>query len=701
MKVNRANLVALSILLAVLVWNAWALRAELHSGGADLNDNVSHIRLASEMASVLEHGGNPLDFWSPEWSLGFAQMRDYQPLAHILVVLAYFALGKTVTLLTVFVWVRYLSLVLLPLSFFVMVRCFELPPLTAAAAACLAPLISTPQLYGIEYESYVWAGFGLFPQAVATHFLLLTIGLAFRALLRGASATFAGVMLGLTFLCQFVYGYMGALSICLLAVLPGAGIPRLPRLRRTLWIGAAALLLSVFQLVPLWLDGSFINGTPKDQAWKSDSFGASRVLEWLVSGQLLDNGRFPVLSLLVLVGLIALWLRFFKPRGIEFAGKFAISGAALWILLFFGRPFWGPALWLFAATPDLHLHRVLGAAQIFLVVLAAIGLAALWSELSRRLHVAAAIAATLVLCYPMVRERGEFLEMNATRLERTVQALDQDRSSLDALFSAAKARGGRAFAGLATPDSWGQTFKVGAIPMYHFLASARVPTVGYLSHTMALTSGVMLGFDERNPAHYRLFDVRTFIVPAGTKYPVPVFLKPGAIFGRFQIFDTPANGYFDLVDVPAAVPVTRDDFLDTNLRWLKTVGPSTRQHLRLDLPGSAPVALSPPAIASQSPGEILSAKQTGEVYHAEFVAARAAWALFKMTWHPNWKAWIDGQPQETVMLSPGFVGVPVPAGRHTIVFRYVPGNWKLWMALGGALAVLVMALAERCILPAG
>ena len=153
-------------------------------------------------------------------------------------------------------------MVLLPLSFFFMVRAFELPPLTAAAAACLAPLISTPQLYGLEYESYVWAGFGLFPQAVATHFLLLTLGCAFRALRRGGSATLAGVMLGLTFLSQFVYGYMGALSVCLLALLPGAGVPRLPRLRRVLWIGAVALLLSAFQLAPLWIDRAFINRTP-------------------------------------------------------------------------------------------------------------------------------------------------------------------------------------------------------------------------------------------------------------------------------------------------------------------------------------------------------------------------------------------------------------------------------------------------------
>jgi hypothetical protein len=700
MKDNRAKIAALSILLAVLAWNAWALRAELYSGGADLNDNVSHFRLTAEMASVIEHGGNPLDFWSPEWSLGFAQMRDYQPLAHMLVVLVYFALGKAVALVTVFVWVRYLALVLLPLSFFFMVRCFELPPLTAAAAACLAPLISTPQLYGLEYESYVWAGFGLFPQAVATHFLLLALGLGFRALVRGASATIAGIMLGLTFLSEFVYGYTGALSICLLAVIPSVGMTRLARLRRVFWIGAAALVLSAFQLIPLWLDRGFINQTPQDQAWKSDSFGAPRVLEWLVTGQLLDYGRFPILSLLVLAGVIALWLRFFKPQGIELAGKFAIAGAVVWILLFFGRPFWGPALWLVGATRDIHLHRVLGAAQVFLVVLAAIGLAAIWSELSRRLHVAAAVVATLVLFYPMVRERGKFLDMNAGRLQLTVHALERDRSALDALFSAVKQRGGRAFAGLATPDSWGLSFKVGGIPLYHLLAEARVPTVGYLSHTMALTSGVMLGFDERNPAHYRLFDVRSFIVPAGTKYPVPVFLKPGPIFGRFQIFDTPANGYFDLVDVPTAVPVTRDDFVDTNLRWLKTVGPSTRQHLRLDLAGFAATPLPPSGVSAQSPGEIVNAKQTGEVYQAEFLAARPAWALFKMTWHPNWRAWIDGQLQQTAMLSPGFVGVPVSAGRHAIVFRYQPGNWKLWMALGGMLAVVAMSLAERRILPA-
>jgi len=315
--------------------------------------------------------------------------------------------------------------------------------------------------------------------------------------------------------------------------------------------------------------------------------------------------------------------------------------------------------------------------------------------LSRRVHLAAPVVVTLALFYPMVRERGQFLEMNATRLRATVKALESDRQSLDALVAAVKRRGGRAFAGLATANSWGPSFKVGAVPMYHVLASGGVPTVGYLSHTMALTSGVMLDFDERNPAHYRLFDIRSFIVPAGTKYPVPVFLTPGAVFGRFQIYDTPANGYFDLVDVPGAVPVNRDDFFDVNDRWLKTVGPSSRQHLRLDLPGAPSGALTPPAPNAPSPGEILNARHSGESYQAEFLAARPALAIFKMTWHPDWKASLDGQPRETAMLSPGFVGIPVPPGRHALVFRYEPGYRKLWMALAGVFAVVLAGLTER------
>jgi hypothetical protein len=67
-------------------------------------------------------------------------LRTYQPLAHAVVALVYFALGKSVALMKVFVWVRFLSVVLLPLSFFAAARLMGLRPITAAAAAMLALL---------------------------------------------------------------------------------------------------------------------------------------------------------------------------------------------------------------------------------------------------------------------------------------------------------------------------------------------------------------------------------------------------------------------------------------------------------------------------------------------------------------------------------------------------------------------------------
>ena len=214
MKPARENLPALAILLIVLVVNAAALWPELTISRVDLNDNVFHFTLTERIVQAVERGENPLDCWSPEWSLGYPVLRTYQPLAHFLVALVYFAFGKSVALMTIFVWARFLSVVLLPLSFFTSARLMGLRPLTAASAAILAPLVSTNFLYGIEYGSFTWAGSGLFPQAVGTHFLLLALGLAFQSIRRGSRTALTGALLGLTFLAHLIYGYMGAVSIC-------------------------------------------------------------------------------------------------------------------------------------------------------------------------------------------------------------------------------------------------------------------------------------------------------------------------------------------------------------------------------------------------------------------------------------------------------------------------------------------------------
>src|SRR5215831_311438 len=198
----------LLLVLAVLLANAYAISDELRAGRFDLNDSVFHHTLIERMADAVERGENPFDCWVSEWSLGYPVPRTYQVLGHLPLAFLYLALGKTVSVLTLFIGARFLLVALLPLTVYVSARLLLLPASTAVAAAVLAPLVSTNGLFGLEYGAYLWRGNGLFTQAVAMHLLLLTIGFGFRAIHRTGAAVHAGLLLGFTFLAHFIYGLM-------------------------------------------------------------------------------------------------------------------------------------------------------------------------------------------------------------------------------------------------------------------------------------------------------------------------------------------------------------------------------------------------------------------------------------------------------------------------------------------------------------
>ena len=135
-------------------------------------------------------------------------------------------------------------------------------------------------------------------------------------------------------------------------------------------------MVSAFQILPVLIDGPILNHSRWEGQWKWDSFGAATVMKYLVTGELLDHGRPPVLSLLALLGAAWILWNFYRSRSMKPAHALVLSGAVLWLLVFFGRATWGPLLLLLGATRDLHLHRTIGAVQVFLVLLAAIGLTA-------------------------------------------------------------------------------------------------------------------------------------------------------------------------------------------------------------------------------------------------------------------------------------------------------------------------------------
>jgi hypothetical protein len=700
MQVLKEWSIALSLLAAALLANAIGVAPELTIGLQDRNDGAMHYPLVAGMVQAIERGNYPFDFWAPESSLGYPVLRTYQPLAHAIVAGAYFALFKDVPLITVFVWVRYLAVVLVPLTFFITGRLLLLPPLTSAAAAILSCLVSTPGLFGLESSSYVWVSFGLFTQAVACHFALLTIGLGFRAIRGGRLIAVTGMLLGLTFLAHFVYGYIAALTICLIALLPARDNAR--RIGRTVCVGAIAFLVSAFELLPLSLDGAIINHSRWEPLWKWDSLGAMKVMGLLLTGDLLDHGRLPVLTVLALVGIVLYFHDVISLRKRRKPGEtFIVLGAILWIFMFFGRPFWGRLLILVGVLPDMPLHRVIGGVQIFLVLIAAIQLSFIWQQLLRKTHVAVAALGIMILLFPMLWERGQYLADNRSLGNVSLAAYEADKPAVDHAIAVARERGGRVYAG--PTEGWGKAFKIGGPPVYAYLSEAGVPEVSFLYHSMSLPSDIMRRFDMTSEAQYRLLDVRTMMAPSDGSIVVPPFLAPLPSTGPIAIYTTPGRSHFDLVDAPIAVKITRHNFYDINDRWMSSDWVQNGQHLLLDLGNNARAGMKyirpdsdiPPSPSPPPAGAVVQEHRNGEEYEEEVQVARACYLLFKETWHPNWRARVDGQPVSTVMLSPGFVGVPVTVGRHQVSLRYQPGKWQPILAAGGILVALLLIAVEQ------
>jgi hypothetical protein len=68
-------------------------------------------------------------------------------------------------------------------------------------------------------------------------------------------------------------------------------------------------------------------------------------------------------------------------------------------------------------------------------------------------------------------------------------------------------------------------------------------------------------------------------------------------------------------------------------------------------------------------------------------ARRPAVVMVKASYHPRWRATVDGQPVETEFIAPSFVGVKVPPGEHVVQFWYKSYPSYIWLFLLSALGV--------------
>jgi hypothetical protein len=271
------------------------------------------------------------------------------------------------------------------------------------------------------------------------------------------------------------------------------------------------------------------------------------VLRWLFSGQLLDFGRLPVLTLLALTGVALAFWKFARLRRVAPRRTFLVCGAVVWIAFYCGRPLWGRALILAGISDHFHLHRLIGGVHVFLVLLAGTALAGLWRAVSRQMHWGVAAAATAILLYPAVAERARFLAGTYQDSREELAQFDNMRGDLDGLTALVEQRGGRVFP-LDMKQNQGGIQK--DTVFWIFLESRGVPMVPHVAHSMGLTADLVVTFSGEMAEDYREYNIKTFVLRGEYLNQGQPFLKRLPPIGTLQVYEAPGTGYFDVVQAP-------------------------------------------------------------------------------------------------------------------------------------------------------
>ncbi len=693
-----------SVVLLVATWSIWSLRGTLLSVSY-LDDASMHEQMVRFATRSFESGRNPLTEWFPYLGEGSPQFLHYQSLGALITGLAGMVVGAGVA----FRWSLFALVALWPLAIYVSARVMRLGPWTAAAAAVLSPFLVSATGVGYERGAYLWIGYGVWAQLWASWTLPLAWAFTWRSLDDRAFLAPAALMTALTIGMHFETGYLALLAILVFPFMA----PRLllERIRRAALLLVVALLASAWAVVPLIVYGKWaainqvLAGTPLE-----NGYGAGRTLNWLLTGQVYDAARFPIISILALIGLATT----IKRWSVDPLARALVVIWTMCLFLAFGRTTFGVLVTVVPGSGDLFFRRFLMGTQLAGIFLAGIGSVAavkavrsavFWianrtndAERYRQIGmiVLAGMAAALIALaiVPTVVQVGRFdardsAAIHAQHADETLQA-----PQIAPLIRYVKSNGGgRTYAGL--PNNWGSSFKVGMVPVFKYLESQDVDEVGYTLRTASLMTDPEYYFDQSHPGDYTLFGVRYLILPSGMLPPTPATQLMRR--GPFRLWEIKTNGYFDIVETVGIVREDRSNIATRSMIILHSGLTLHHEGLSVAYAGSPATA----SIAHNALDMSSSNGAPGTVSHESFDLAKGAAVgvvhlsrpgvvVLSASYDPGWHVTVDGRAEHTQMLAPAVVGVAVSSGIHRVVFTYRGFGYYPELAILGIVSLLVL-----------
>jgi len=693
------------VVAAAVLFNYWFLRA-VAAPVAYLNDSSVHEQMVRFATSRIEAGHLPQTSWFPYLGLGSPQFLHYQSLPSTITGLVGVVIGPD----RAFAWSLYLLLSLWPVSVYVGSRAFRLGRWTSAMAALLSPLLMSRIGIGFEAIAYVWIGFGVWAQLWAMLTLPLAWGFSWQAITEGRRYFLAILFVSLTVMFHFETGYLALLP---LALFPFLNVSEMwLRFRRAVIVAGAVCLATAWVTVPLLLSSKWasvneiLRGTPLE-----NGYGARQVMKWLLTGQLLDSGRLPVVTLLAAVGLITCIVNFRRDQ----RSRAVIVLLVMSLILAFGRTTFGSLVDVIPGSTDIFMRRFMMGVQLAALLLAGIGAATAGALLVRearerlpglvagvesrawirRSAVVGAIVVALLALAPAWSQIVSRDRDNGRAIKYQQEADTELGARIAPLLERVRRSGnGRVYAGL--PDNWGTRFTVGSVPVFKYLESLDIDEVGYTLRTASLMTDPEYFFDQGNIGDYTIFGVRYILEPAGRRPPVPARLV--MLRTPYALWEVKSVDYFHVAKDVGTLAADRSDVGLRSAAYLRSPLPGMGEALAVDFAGAhSGISRTGDAYPTRPAGTVISAKAEFDMGTAQAVVRlhERALVVLSTSFDPGWQVQVDGRSAATAIVAPALVAVEIGPGTHRVVFTYVGFRYYVPLFVVSGLVLVSSLILDR------
>lgn len=704
-KVSKATLVLVGV---PVVLNLWLLRAQ-RLPVQNSNDGAFHVAIIREAQRLLSAGHTPFDGWFSGLTTGFPVFHHYQTLPHAISGFLATLFGAERT----YSWSLYLLLASWPIAVYLGGRLMGWDRWQAGIAAFLSPLIVALALtridgrpagtYGYEWRSYTWGGqAGVWTQLWSMWLLPLAWGLTWRAVARRGSSLIACLAASLTLASHFITGYLALASIGAWVVVKPSEF--VERLKKAVVVLACSLLATLWVIVPVLQDNKWSSQTRHLDGWYRNGYGAGRTISWFMTGSLFDEHRFPLITVLVGIGVLVCVKT--SKRDDRARALLVIWGLSLALVM--GRTMVGPLLKLVPGGEELLLSRMVVGVHLAGLYLAGIGATALatFFQLIRKRaneppsrfefhgpgrsvvvpsRVLGAVALA-VLFVPSLSGAWADRARMANRESLLIHGQEvfdkSDGKAFADLVEFAKHRGpGRIYAGTCgaadpfvhcSDVAWGWSYKTFTVQEYISILNAGGEVIGYPLRTGSILTDVEVRFNERNVAQYDLYNIRYLIVPDDRAPRIKAkFLRAE---GRHRLWEVKTTGYMKVVDIQGSIKADREDIGEAMEPFLKSRDLVNGIHAAVALEGrpAHEQTLLRRADDYGPAGRVLTERPDAKngFFSAEVKARRTAAVMLKASFHGRWRAEVDGRRRRPFLVAPGYVAVTVAPGEHVVSFRY-------------------------------